>query len=98
VHGVSWWTRGWDSPHLSAGRSKTVHGVEGQQVQRVSGAYVERAELRERKRRKRLLEQENEVLRRGGGVSVAGEPAGKMMTRSSVTLPRPARLCGCRSR
>ena len=37
------------------------------------------AELRELRRRNRLLEQENEVLPAGGGVSVASEPASKMM-------------------
>ncbi len=35
------------------------------------------AQLRQANRRIRLLEQENEVLRRGRSVSVAGEPAGK---------------------
>ncbi len=44
-----------------------------------SAAVVESAEIRELKRRNRLLEQENEVLLSGCGVSVAGEPAGKMM-------------------
>ncbi|MER7031942.1 IS3 family transposase [Streptomyces albidoflavus] len=37
----------------------------------------ESVELREARRRIKLLEQENEVSAAGGGVSVAGEPAGK---------------------
>jgi len=38
---------------------------------------TESAEIRELRKRNRLLEQENEVLRRAGGVFVAGESAGK---------------------
>jgi transposase-like protein len=38
---------------------------------------AEGAELREARKRIRLLEQENRGLAAGGGVSVAGEPAGK---------------------
>lgn len=48
-----------------------------EQGKRPGVMQCESAELRELRKRNRLLEQENEVLQAGGGVSVAGEPAGQ---------------------
>jgi transposase len=47
----------------------------------------ESAELRELKRRNRLLEQENEVLRRAAAYLSQANLPGKCCTRSSVSWP-----------
>jgi len=58
---------------------------------------AESSELRELKRRNRLLEQENEVLRRAAAyLFQASLP--KWSSRWSVSWPRQAPLAGCRSR
>jgi transposase len=59
---------------------------------------AERAELRETRNGIRLLEQENEVLRRAAAYLSQANLPGKQSSRSSVRWPRPVPLFGCRSR
>ena len=59
---------------------------------------ADRAELREARKRVRLLEQENEVLRRAAAYLSQANPPGKSSSRSSVRWPRPVPASGCRSR
>src|SRR5919199_4626007 len=49
---------------------------------------AENADLREARKRIRLLEQENEVLRRGGGELSQANLPGKCCTRSCVSSPK----------
>ncbi len=58
----------------------------------------ERKELRELKKRNKLLEQENEVLRRAAAYLSQANLPGKRSSRSSVRWPRPVPASGCRSR
>ena len=59
---------------------------------------ADRAELRELERRNRLLEQENEVLRRAAAYLSQANLPGKLSSRSSARWSRPALRSGCRSR
>jgi transposase len=58
----------------------------------------ESAELRKLRKRNRLLEQENEALRRAAAYLSQANLPGKWGTRSSASSPRPAPLYRCRSR
>ena len=58
----------------------------------------ERKELRELKKRTRLLEQENEVLRRAAAYLSQANLPGKLSSLLSVKWPRPVPASGCRSR
>ena len=58
----------------------------------------DRAELRELKKRNRLLEQENEVLRLAAAYLSQANLPGKLSSPSSVRWPRPVPASGCRSR
>ena len=58
----------------------------------------EQDELREARKRIRLLEQENEVLRRATAYLSQANLPGKYYSRSSVKWPRPGPRSGCRSR
>ncbi len=58
----------------------------------------ERKELRELQKRNKLLEQENEVLRRAVAYLSQANLPGKWSSRSSVRWPRPVPASGCRSR
>ena len=59
---------------------------------------ADRAELRDLKKRNKLLEQENEVLRRAAAYLSQANLPGKQSSRSSVRWPRPVPASGCRSR
>jgi transposase len=58
---------------------------------------AENAENRDLRKRVRLLEQENEVLRRAAAY-LSQESLPKLFTRSSASWLRPVPLRGCRSR
>ena len=63
------------------------------------GLTVKEAEqVRELKKRNRLLEQENEVLRRAAAYLSQANLPGKESSLSAVRWPRPAPPFGCRSR
>jgi len=58
----------------------------------------ERKQLREANNRIRLLEQENEVLRRAAAYLSQANLPGRKSSRSSAKWPRPVPASGCRSR
>jgi transposase len=59
---------------------------------------ADRAELRDARKRIRLLEQENDVLRRAAAYLSQANLPGKSSSRSSAKWPRPAPRSGCRPR
>src|SRR5665648_63712 len=74
-----------------------LHAADVEDGVRSGPTAAESAELRELKRRNRLLEQENEVLRRAAASS---RTSGKIILGATpeTSRPRPVPLFGCRSR